>query len=392
MSFQWTSEAVSSGHPDKVADQIADTVLDCYIGHPDHVDDRVACEVTCTKDKVILTGEISNLANEELGIYEKIRSKICSIGYFNDKADYFPGWSGEEVEIIDMMNGQSPEIAGAITKVGGELGAGDQGIMFGYACDETENFMPLAHTIAFDIIKILEDDRADIPFNNSILYPDAKSQVTIRYLDSGKPVEIETVVISTSHISSVTLHDLRCYVLRIVVGKLKSKYESLITDRTKWIVNPAGTWNVGGPKSDTGLSGRKIVVDNYGADCPIGGGSFSGKDPTKVDRSAAYAARYVAKNIVASGLAKKAQVQLSYAIGVVEPVSLRVQTFDTGIISNDLLTTMIWELVDLTPKGIIDKLNLKSPIYAQTASGGHFGRLGFPWESLDLCESFREWG
>ncbi|WP_281708223.1 methionine adenosyltransferase [Phaeobacter italicus] len=399
MSFLWTSEAVGAGHPDKVADQIADAILDEYLR--DVPDNRVACEVTCMKDLILVTGEVG--VSWPVKVEDVVRKTVEQIGY--DRPEN--GWNGLSVEILNKINEQSQQIAGAVVKDDGELGAGDQGLMFGFACNETEDFMPLAHNASFDLIQRMQNaiavgrvagyggsnrDEDELTPWDSPLLPDMKTQVTVRYLDDGKPVMFDTILISVQHKPELVLNDLYGYIHEKVLKGFKQKYSQFWDEkRTKVLVNPAGVWTLGGPAADTGLSGRKIVVDNYGADCPIGGGSFSGKDPTKVDRSAAYAARHVAKNIVAAGLAEKVQVQLSYAIGVPEPVSGRVQTFGTSDHSDASLTEMVEKLVPLSPKAIIDRLDLRKPIYRATASGGHFGRQGFSWEKLDLVDKFKEY-
>lgn len=370
--YLWTSEAVSNGHPDKVADQIADQILDAYITIEPN--SRVAVEVTCCKDLVLVTGEVSS--TQKVDVENLVRKKLIEIGYNSPETSY----DGNTVQILNHLNTQSSQIANAVAKEDGEIGAGDQGLMFGFACNETKAYMPLAHHLSFVAINALQDDRK----NNNTLLPDAKSQVTIAYNDDGTPNYIDTVLVSTQHHESSfkTLSELQNYVGNVVQNAIKKDFGYLISYRTKWLYNPAGLWTLGGPAADTGLSGRKIVVDNYGADCPIGGGSFSGKDPTKVDRSAAYASRHIAKNIVAKSYATKCQVQVSYAIGVTEPVSVRVQTFGTG--NDKELTELVSRKVSLSPKSIIERLSLRSPIYAHTASGGHFGRNIFPWEQINL--------
>jgi S-adenosylmethionine synthetase len=370
--YLWTSEAVSAGHPDKVADQIADSILDAYIAIEPSC--RVAIEVTCCKDLVLITGEVSS--TQKVDVEGLARKKIIEIGYDSPEK----GYDGNTVKILNHLNTQSSQIANAVAKEDGEIGAGDQGLMFGYACDETPVLMPLAHHLSFVAIDALKKDKE----YNNLLLPDAKSQVTIAYHDNGIPNYIDTVLVSTQHREKAFSNqkELNDYLGHIIQNSIAENFSHLISDKTKWLFNPAGLWTLGGPAADTGLSGRKIVVDNYGADCPIGGGSFSGKDPTKVDRSGAYASRHIAKNIVSKNYAKKCQVQVSYAIGVVEPVSIRVQTFGTG---NDIeLTKIIQQKVSLSPKSIIERLNLRTPIYANTASGGHFGRTIFPWEQINL--------
>ena len=367
--YLWTSEAVSSGHPDKVADQIADAILDAYLAEDKMA--RVACEVTLTKDLVLVTGEMSSKASPDI---EKIvRKTICDIGYNHPDRHY----DGNTVQILNKINKQSQEIASAVFKDNGDLGAGDQGLMFGFACTDTKNYMPLAHALSFDFVKLLENDRRKNP--QSPFMPDAKTQATIEY-NNGVPVRLDTMVISTCHNPSWKLEDIREYIAVNLIEEFRKN--NWVDEDTNFLINPAGAWTVGGPAADTGLSGRKIVVDNYGADCPIGGGSFSGKDPTKVDRSGAYAARYIAKNIVRCGAAQKAQVQLAYAIGLTQPVSFRINTF--GFSNEENLVDFVQSKMDLSPKGILDRLSLRQPIYQKAASGGHFGREEFPWEKEDL--------
>jgi S-adenosylmethionine synthetase len=374
MSYLWTSEAVASGHPDKVADQVADAILDAHLA----VDPlaRVACEVTMMRDLVLVTGEVSS--NQQVNIEEVTRRVICGIGYDRDETCF----NGNTVPILNKMNRQSPEIAKAVIREDGEIGAGDQGLMFGYACNETINYMPSAHYLAFRVIDALEMDRKKNP--DSILLPDAKSQVTMRYYDSGSVEDVDTILVSTQYKPGISLPGLRSYVNALITKQL-DKEDAWPNTSIKTIVNPGGEWHVGGPAADTGLSGRKIVVDNYGADCPIGGGSFSGKDPTKVDRSAAYAARHLAKNIVAANRATCASVQIAYGIGMVEPISIRIQS---GNILSDQQLMKLVKQVKLSPKAIIDRFQLRRPIYQATASGGHFGRSEFPWEQLTLLELF----
>ena len=381
MSYLWTSEAVSSGHPDKVADQVADGILDAYLTVDPTA--RVACEVTIMKDLVLLTGETSTDCRPDI---EKVaREIICGIGYDRPEACF----DGHTVQILNKMNKQSPEIARAVT-AGKELGAGDQGMMFGFACNETSDYMPLAHNLAFQIIRALEQERKAYPDSTPLL-PDAKSQVTIQYSDDGQPEYIHTIVVSTQHKPGYPVEKVANYLSHDLIPRALGGSTWLTSD-TKFLINPGGEWNVGGPASDTGLSGRKIVVDNYGSDCPIGGGSFSGKDPTKVDRSAAYAARHIAKNIVAAGIGSKARVQVAYAIGVAEPVSLQIETVRTkaDLNFNRKLAMYVWKNLPLTPQAIIERFKLRRPIYLATASGGHFGRAEFPWEQLDLVLDFQK--
>jgi len=373
--YLWTSEAVSAGHPDKVADQIADCILDAYLEANPLT--RCGCEVTCCKDLVLVTGEVSGAPLSTEAIERIARKRLLEIGYDRPES----GYDGSNVKILNKMNSQSTEIAGAVVKDDGEIGAGDQGMMFGYACDETPEYVPLAHNLAFRIINLLQEEinrhRKGGEWG-SLLLPDAKSQVTIEYSDDHTPRGVHTILVSTQHRGP--LEPVRELVTSLVSATLQG---------ARLLINPGGPWHVGGPASDTGLSGRKIVVDNYGADCPIGGGSFSGKDPTKVDRSAAYAARYIAKNLVASGIAKCAQVQLAYAIGVVEPLSVRVDTFGTSRVPDEKIMEAVRASMSLSPRGIIDRFDLRRPIYAATAGGGHFGRAGFPWEELSLVTELK---
>jgi S-adenosylmethionine synthetase len=388
--YFWTSEAVAAGHPDKVADQIADGILD----HVLTLDPRARCasEVTITSNFCLLTGEIgANL--DPAAVEARVRKIINDIGY--DRGAH--AFDGGTCEIMNKINRQSVEIAKAVEKDGGEIGAGDQGMMFGYAVNEIPlweqpSYMPLAHHLSFELIRALEADmRAGRSKDGdwvSPLRPDAKTQVTVQYADDGTPERIDTVVISVCHIEQMTLGDVRGYV-KDRTKSVKEKFGKFFDNQTKWLINPAGTWNIGGPASDTGLSGRKIVVDNYGGDCPIGGGSFSGKDPTKVDRSGAYAARWLAKNIVAAGVSHAATVQVAYAIGVTKPVSLRIDLKGSQGRSSAEIIEIIENNIDLSPKGIIERLDLRRPIYQKTASGGHFGRSGFPWEELNLVDMFK---
>ena len=383
MSYLWTSEAVSKGHPDKVADQIADAVLDAYLElNPLN---RVGCEVTCCKNLILVTGEVSE--SRRLDVDPIVKRTLTRIGY--DRPEH--SFDVHDTLIVNAINSQSVEIANAVAKESGDIGAGDQGLMFGYACDETPSFMPLAHHLSFELVKALEAEirrhRRESTWD-SVLLPDAKTQVTLSLDDDGNPEFIHTVLISTQHRPDTPIEEI-CALVKSLATSVLEKSPYYDEKKINWLLNPAGAWSKGGPAADTGLSGRKIVVDNYGADCPIGGGSFSGKDPTKVDRSAAYAARHIAKNIVAAKLAKCCQVQLAYAIGVVEPVSVRVQTFGTSPIPDQRLTEMVQAFVPLSPQAIIDRLDLQRPIYSATAAGGHFGRPEFPWEQLDLAESFR---
>lgn len=374
--YYWTSEFVSKGHPDKVADQIADSVLDLVIAKDRLA--RVAVEVTVTthdsKNIVVLTGEVgcTDSAWPDYSTLKNVVSKtLKDIGYTTPDS----GFDCENFELINYIRKQSEQIANAVVKDDGEIGAGDQGMMFGFASKQSPTFMPLTHYLARKIILSLSDES---------LFPDAKSQVTIKYED-GTPVHVDTVLVSTCH-RDVSLDKVRERV-RYLIDKVPLEEEksikSLFNSNTKYIINPAGSWTIGGPAADTGLSGRKIVVDNYGPDCPIGGGSFSGKDPTKVDRSAAYGARWLAKNIVASGVVSEAQVQLAYGIGIAEPISVRIKTNGTEGL-DQLLTEKVRANISLTPQALINRFDLRRPIYKQTASAGHFGDERFPWENLDV--------
>lgn len=378
IQYLWTSEAVTKGHPDKMSDAIADAILDAHLTEDPNA--RVACEVTCCHDLVLLTGEITSSA--KIDVESVARKTICDIGYVGGETCY----DGNTVPVQNHIHSQSPEIANAVIKDDGELGAGDQGIMFGFATNETPNYMPIAHHLAFDLVNNLER------FDGAL--PDGKTQVTILY-DNGVPKKVDTVLVSSAHSSRYgatpeTFSSWKEMVIANVIAPVAEHHQNIGWSNVKMLVNPAGPWSFCGPAADTGLSGRKIVVDNYGADCPVGGGSASGKCAKKQDRSGAYMARYLAKNIVASGLVSKATVQLAYAIGVKQPVSLRVIVPDCD---NPLLCERIEDAisknVDMSPKGIIERFKLCRPIYRQTASGGHFGREGFPWEELDLVPCFK---
>ena len=375
----FTSESVTSGHPDKICDNISDAVLDAYLsGDPNS---RVACECSATTQFVLIMGEITS--NATVDVRKVARDVIARIGY----TDKSTGFSADDVEILVKLNKQSPDIALGVdnsfeAKQGGDdfdkLGAGDQGIMFGYACSETEELMPLPISLSHKLCQRLEQVRKDGTL--SYLRPDGKGQVTVEYFD-GKVKRIDAVVLSSQHDASVSTEQLRKDLKEFVIDKVLPK-EYLDAD-TKYFINPTGRFEVGGPTGDSGLTGRKIIVDTYGGKCPHGGGAFSGKDPTKVDRSATYMARYVCKNIVASGLASECQVQLAYAIGVAKPVSVLVNTFGTGKLADDKLADIVVKEFDLRPSAIIEKLDLRKPIYSATASYGHFGKEQFSWEKTD---------
>lgn len=384
-SYLFTSESVSEGHPDKMADQISDRILDEFLIRDPNA--RVACETVLADQFVLVAGEFKTA---DPTVFEAVRDNaekivrqvIREIGY-TSKED---GIDPDKCEVKIAFNRQSVHISQGVDQADGEIGAGDQGLMFGYACDETPELMPLAISLAHKLVR----KQAELRKSGALpwLRPDAKSQVSVRYVD-GKPVAVEKVVLSTQHDPTISTDTLREVVRReivepvIPVGLRGSNFEVLI--------NPTERFEVGGPNGDTGLTGRKIIVDTYGGSCPHGGGAFSGKDPSKVDRSAAYMARYIAKNIVAAGLATKCLIQLAYAIGVVDPVSVMVDTYGTGNLSDEELEVLVRDKFKLTPKGIIDSLDLKRPIYTQTAAYGHFGREfpAFTWERTDRADALR---
>ncbi|HID7789410.1 TPA: methionine adenosyltransferase [Staphylococcus aureus] len=387
----FTSESVTEGHPDKIADQVSDAILDAIL--KDDPNARVACETTVTTGMALIAGEISTTTYVD--IPKVVRETIKEIGY--TRAKY--GYDYETMAILTAIDEQSPDIAQGVDKAleyrdkdsEEEIeatGAGDQGLMFGYATNETETYMPLAIYLSHQLAKRLSDVRKDGTLN--YLRPDGKVQVTVEYDENDNPVRIDTIVVSTQHAEDVTLEqiqeDIKAHVIYPTVP------ENLINEQTKFYINPTGRFVIGGPQGDAGLTGRKIIVDTYGGYARHGGGCFSGKDPTKVDRSAAYAARYVAKNIVAAGLADQCEVQLAYAIGVAEPVSIAIDTFGTGKVSEGQLVEAVRKHFDLRPAGIIKMLDLKQPIYKQTAAYGHFGRTDvlFPWEKLDKVEELKE--
>lgn len=387
----FTSESVTEGHPDKIADQVSDAILDAIL--KDDPNARVACETTVTTGMALIAGEISTTTYVD--IPKVVRETIKEIGY--TRAKY--GYDYETMAILTAIDEQSPDIAQGVDKAleyrdkdsEEEIeatGAGDQGLMFGYATNETETYMPLAIYLSHQLAKRLSDVRKDGTLN--YLRPDGKVQVTVEYDENDNPVRIDTIVVSTQHADDVTLEqiqeDIKAHVIYPTVP------ESLINEQTKFYINPTGRFVIGGPQGDAGLTGRKIIVDTYGGYARHGGGCFSGKDPTKVDRSAAYAARYVAKNIVAAGLADQCEVQLAYAIGVAEPVSIAIDTFGTGKVSEGQLVEAVRKHFDLRPAGIIKMLDLKQPIYKQTAAYGHFGRTDvlFPWEKLDKVEELKD--
>jgi S-adenosylmethionine synthetase len=384
----FTSESVTEGHPDKVCDQISDAVLDAILEQDPNA--RVACETAVTTGMVMVMGEIT--ADCYVDIPKVVRNKIREIGY--DSPHY--GFDADSCAVLVTLDEQSADIAMGVNEALesrlGEAqeieatGAGDQGMMIGYACDETEELMPLpislAHKLSFKLAQVRKSGLL------SYLRPDGKSQVTIEYQDN-KPVRVDTVVISTQHDEDVTQEQIREDLIREVVHTVIP--EALLDEKTKYFINPTGRFVIGGPQGDSGLTGRKIIVDTYGGYASHGGGAFSGKDPTKVDRSAAYAARYVAKNIVAAGIANNCEIELAYAIGVAHPVSIYVNTHGTGVISDEAITELIEEHFDLRPAAIIKALDLRRPIYAQTAAYGHFGRtdIDVPWEKTDKVDVLR---
>jgi len=377
----FTSESVSEGHPDKVADQISDSVLDAILAHDPKA--RVACETLVSTGLVVISGEITTHA--AVNYIDVAREAIKRIGY--NSSDI--GFDYYTCAVLTAINRQSPDIAQGVNRTPEEemdQGAGDQGLMFGYACDETPQLMPMPINYAHRLMQRQAELRKDgrLPW----LRPDAKSQVTIRYVN-GKPVHVDTVVISTQHHPDISHAELSEAVIEEIVKPIIP--ESMRADDIRYLINPTGRFVVGGPMGDCGLTGRKIIVDTYGGAAHHGGGAFSGKDPSKVDRSAAYAGRYVAKNIVAAGLASKCEVQIAYAIGVAKPVSMMVNTFGTGKIADEKIVKLIEAHFDLRPKGIIQSLNLLRPIYAKTAAYGHFGREEpeFTWEATDKAEALK---
>ena len=378
----FTSESVTEGHPDKIADQISDAVLDDILSKDPNA--RVACETICTTGLVMVCGEIST--NALYNVQQIVRNTVEEIGYTRGKF----GFDAENLAVLSAIDPQSGDIAMGVDELEEKAqGAGDQGIMFGYACDETEEYMPLPITLAHKLAKRLADIRKEKVVD--YLRPDGKTQVTVEYDEAGNPVCVDTILISTQHSDTVTQEQIKNDLMEYVIKPIIPVH--LLNADTKYLVNPTGRFVIGGPQGDTGLTGRKIIVDTYGGYSRHGGGAFSGKDPSKVDRSAAYMARYIAKNIVAAGLAKKCEIQLSYAIGVAEPTSVLVETFNTASVSEETIVKAVRENFDLTPKGIITNLGLKRPIYRQIAAYGHMGRndLDLPWEQLDKVETLKKY-
>ena len=381
-NYLFTSESVSEGHPDKVCDRISDAVLDAFLGADPY--SRVACETFATTDRVVIGGEVRGPAEVIRGVEEIARQCVRDIGYEQD------GFHWANLKVDNYLHAQSADIAQGVDAAGNkDEGAGDQGIMFGYATDETDALMPAPIHYSHAILKKLAEVRKS--GEQGWLGPDAKSQLTVRY-EGGMPKEITSIVLSTQHLDpSLTSAQVRERVEPYIRGVIPDGW---IASDCVWHVNPTGKFVIGGPDGDAGLTGRKIIVDTYGGAAPHGGGAFSGKDPTKVDRSAAYAARYLAKNVVAAGLAKKCVIQLSYAIGVSQPLSIYAATFDTGEVPDEKIEQAIYKVMDLSPRGIREKLSMNRPIYERTAAYGHFGRSpeadgGFSWEKTDLVDALK---
>ena len=375
--FLFSSESVTEGHPDKVCDQISDAILDAFLAKDPQA--RVACETLATKNTIFITGEIST--NADIDVVAIARKKLAEIGY--TKNEY--GISAQECEVIVRLNHQSPDIAQGVNQSKDhEQGAGDQGLMFGFACDETEELMPLPISLSHKTAKKLSEVRKNgtLPW----LRPDGKTQITIKY-ENDKPKEITNVVIAIQHDPEISYDDLVAAIKKEVINPVCSGY---LTENTKYFINGTGVFILGGPEADAGLTGRKIIVDTYGGMSRHGGGAFSGKDPSKVDRSASYMARHIAKNIVAAKLATCCEIQLAYCIGVADPVSVYVDTFNTGVVSDEVLADAVKQVFPVKPAAIIDYLDLKRPIYGPSAAYGHFGRDGFPWENTNKINELIE--
>ena len=383
-TYLFTSESVSAGHPDKVCDQISDAVLDAYLA--EDPDSRVACETMIKNNMVFIAGEITSKGSPDLE--PVVRKTIKDIGYDSDEY----GFNGDNCEFTNLISEQSPDISQGVTEGEGvdlEQGAGDQGLMFGYACTETESLMPLPIDLSHRLVK----QQADVMKSDEIswLRPDAKSQVSVIYSDDGKKIEgLSAVVLSTQHDDDVTHSEIESQVMEKIIRPIVPS--EWLTNKTDIFINPTGKFVIGGPVGDCGLTGRKIIVDTYGGMARHGGGAFSGKDPSKVDRSAAYASRYVAKNIVAAGLADFCEIQVSYAIGVAKPTSIFVETFNSEKVAKEVIVKLVQEEFDLRPKSIIEMLDLKRPIYQQTAAYGHFGRtdIELSWEKMDRAEKLKK--
>ncbi|HBT59421.1 MAG TPA: methionine adenosyltransferase [Acholeplasmataceae bacterium] len=376
----FTSESVTSGHPDKICDRISDAILDAILEKDSNA--RVACETTVTTGLVLVVGEITT--ETYVDIQTIVRNTVKNIGY--DRGKY--GFDADNLAVLTSINSQSEDIALGVDETDShEQGAGDQGLMFGFACDETENLMPLPIELAHKLTRRLDYVRQENLLD--FLRPDGKAQVTIEYDEQDRPLRIDAVVVSSQH-QDLPIEVVRKGIKELVIDAVLPS--ELIDENTKYFINPTGKFVIGGPKGDSGLTGRKIIVDTYGGYARHGGGAFSGKDPSKVDRSASYMARYIAKNIVASGISKKAEVQLAYAIGVAQPVSVRVDTFNTSKVSESLIEKAVRKHFDLTPKGIINTLDLKRPIYEQTSNYGHMGRedIDLPWEKLNKIDIFKD--
>ncbi|MDY0232985.1 MAG: methionine adenosyltransferase [Sulfurimonas sp.] len=378
--YIFTSESVTEGHPDKMADQISDAILDYIIEHDTSA--RVACETMVSNGFCVIAGELKTTAYAPM--QEIARKVIQEIGY----TDATYGFDYRSAAVLNGIGEQSPDINQGVDLASGEIGAGDQGLMFGYACSETPVLMPLPIYLAHRITRRLAEVRKEciVPY----LRPDGKAQISVKYVGD-KPVFIDTIVISTQHAPDVSQEQIRKDMISEVIEHVIPK--ELMSEATKIHVNPTGKFVIGGPQGDAGLTGRKIIVDTYGGSCPHGGGAFSGKDPTKVDRSAAYAARWVAKNLVASGACTKVTIQISYAIGIVQPTSIYVDTHSTGVVDEEMIERCVKELFDLSPKGIIESLDLLRPIYRKTASYGHFGREeeGFTWEQTNRVDEIKRY-